>query len=121
MTPLEIKIEAQGAQKVAIGINPPGPSGRIIECGQRIALVVVDMLTKRGDVGCLRSDEYGCPGVVVYPGWSDAAPPTTILLPQFKGWQAEMAWVDGYDLMVLLVRDGEQYPAAAQAGTTAES
>lgn len=115
MTPLEIKIETQGAPKVATGINPPGPSGRIIERGQRIALVVVDMATKHRDVACLHGDEYCYPGVVVYPRWSDAAPPTTILFPQFEGWRAEMARVDGYDLMVLLVRDGEQ------AGTTAES
>ena len=28
---------------------------------------------------------------VVYPRWSDAAPPTTILFPQLEGWRAEMA------------------------------
>ena len=57
---------------------------------------------------------------VVYPRWSDATPPTTILFPQLEGWRAEMARVDGYFLTVLLARDGEQRPAAAQAGTTAE-
>lgn len=78
------------------------------------------MATKRGEVDCLHPVEYEHPGVLVYARHPHAAEPTTILFPQFDGWRTGMAEINGYFLTVLLVRDGEQLPAAARAGTTAE-